>query len=568
MSYEVLFLVFGFVGGLREPASGGWTLTPKLHAPAESRATETTILFTWTPAIHSIEQVGKYELSCRYPKTVIDADSQYMPKATEDGDYPTSAVTGRDWVTEWSSWYSIYTGLGRQFLFDTSIHMTGIIGRKFFDCRVRATTEATGLISDWSLPVQAHTVIAGDKDRFVLEIVGTGRNNPATSLVRIGSQILYKRSDSKGFILIVLDRRDMSVAYSGVYNVYEDSEASQTMSEKIRSYGPLYWIIVASSYAWEWHTTPTLTDTLLDYGAYYVGQWSRVFSGTDSVQSSSRGVDLAEMASEDSFGHPYAFLGWYGCGMGNCHESIQLNTGHYLATGKAQKAILRLPVYFNYMLGRYMIGVVGAEGGESADLWRRGQIPKPATLHSPYSAVTIGEPPFWRIQSDGLYAPYIGNLWNQLEYLIVANDTGIDRENGVRNYGYEIIQQIGNQPPQVYRDPRRNVQTELERIWGGPSVRYSAFDGLVIPASASVETVRVCGEILNNRWKPGVGCPQYDSIATSQIPMLQFGIGMWPMVCDASRAGRCGSPVPSSFTPFTSKPDPSASVSVVTENWP
>jgi hypothetical protein len=181
--------------------------------------------------------------------------------------------------------------------------------------------------------------------------------------------------------------------------------------------------------------------------------------------------------------------------------------------------------------------------------------------------------PLWRIQQDAVHAPYIGSLWNQLEYLIVANDTGVDSSNGVRNFAFEIIQQIGNQPAQVYQDPRTNVMTELERIWGGPIKRYSANAATVLPSSTSVDTSRICPTLLENRWNPGTGCALYDSSSTDSIPLLQFGVGMWPNVCDTTRSGRCGNLIApaSSFIPFTAIAQPitnfATQVTINTETW-
>jgi hypothetical protein len=549
-----------------QPLSGGsssWSQLPTIHPIGGSRSTETTILVTWSIADHEIETIGHYKIRVRFPIQVAESERVYLPKYSNiTAAFPETVVNNREWAVSWSPWYVVYAGLGRQFMFDTSHHLGGVVNRRYFDFQVSAVTAETTIQSPWSNAVQGYTVLEGTRDRVIVELTGTGRNNVGLTKVLLAGQTLLNRADLIGLTLFVLDRRDLSVAFTQTYNTYASELEARNMAQKIRSYGPNFFILVVSSGAWEWHATPTLTDILEDYGAYYFGQWSRVF-GADTVQYSPY-ADLAETSSQDSFGHPYAFFGWYGLGAGGGFESLQLNTGHYLVTGKAAKAIIRLELYYSYMFEKYMV----SSNREilSAEFFTKGQSPQPGTVYAPLPLVG-NPPPVWQVQPVSLYSPYIGNLWAQLEYLMEANETFTVPEYNVTNYGFEIVQRLVNRPAQVSNDPRTNVLTELERIWGGPSLRYSnVSSGTLLGASASAGTVRVCPNVLANRWNPGTGCAVYD--ATGANPLLQFGVGVWPSVCYQSI---CGDSIVTSFYPLIGKPtditDINTQVTVNGEVW-
>ena len=573
MTVELFVLLFcmGDVVGILQPtgSSGSWTSLPVIHTPSGSRSTTTTILLSWTPGEHSIETISHYEIQARFPTEIADSDQVVLPLyGSVASAYPQTVVDNREWAVSWSPWYTVYSGLGRQFLFNITNQFSGvgIDNQRFFDFQVRAITVESGLQSAWSDSVQGHTVLEGDRDRLLLELIGTGRNNVGFTKVVVGGNVLLNRADMKGLTLIVLDRRDLSVAFFQTYNTFDFVFESSAMAQKIRLFGPKFFILVVSSGAWEWHATPTLTDALEYYGAYYVGQWSRVFAGTSSVQFSPY-ADLAETASEDSFGHPYAFFGYYGLGAGGGYESLQLNTGHYLATGKAEHAIIRLELYYSYMMGRYMVGTNEGKFPLSSDFFVKGQAPRPKTVHAPLPSF---DPPVNQIQPIPAYSPYIGSLWAQLEYIMESNQTYTVPEYNVTNDGFEMVQRLLNRPAQVSSDPRRNVVTELERIWGGPSLRYSSVTGNLISSSAATGTTRVCPDILLYRLAPGFTCPAYDTDATVGIPLLQFGIGMWPTICDHS-SSHCGDPIPTSFSPLIPKPiditDINSEVTVITDTW-
>ena len=574
------FIIFLVLVGVREDCvarlqpnggTGEWLSIPSMHAPLGSRSTETTIMLSWTWAEHEFETIDLYEVQVRFPTEVAESENIYLPKAASiSAAYPESIVANREWAVSWSPWYTVYSGPGRQFLFDKTQQLggPGAADRRYFDFQVRAVTRESTLTSDWSPIVQGYTILEGSQDRVLLELVGTGRNNAGYTKVVLGDRELLNRSDLIGLTLLVIDRQDLSVVFIQTYNTFEYESESLDMARKILSYGPDYFIVIVSSGAWEWHATPVLTDALERYGGYYVGQWSRVFTGTSSLQYSPY-ADLAETASEDSFGHPYAFVGRYGFGAGGGYESLQLNTGHYLVTGKAERAIIRLELYYNYMFGRYMIGTP-REGKKpiSADWFVRGQAPRPHTLHAP---LPKSDTPVWQIQTVPPYVPYVGSLWAQLEYIMESNQTYTVPEYNVVNYGFEILQNLDNRPDQISDDPRVNVMSELDRIWGGPSLRYSADgSGDLLPASVTTGTDRICPDILENRLSPGVGCPDYDTSATAGIPLLQAGVGMWPTICDTSGTN-CGSPISTSFPALIAKPiditDISTDVTSTTDTW-
>ena len=54
-----------------------------------------------------------------------------------------------------------------------------------------------------------------------LHLRGTGRNNHNSSLFMIDDTVLLDHAFYKGLYLAVLDRRDLSLAYSGFFNTSE-----------------------------------------------------------------------------------------------------------------------------------------------------------------------------------------------------------------------------------------------------------------------------------------------------------------------------------------------------------
>jgi hypothetical protein len=560
----IFFLLVGIASSLPFPdtSTGSWTLSPQIDAPTESRSTETTIFLTWSQGAHSLEPLSRYEVQARYP-TAISPNDQYLyfPKPTQDGYYPDRSID-RPWAVSWSDWSDVYIGMGRQYLFSVS-QFTGLSNQRVFDFRVRAVTSGS-LTSDWSTVVPAHTILEGGKDRFLVELVATGKNNPGMSSIKIAGVTIFSRRDKVGLTMAVVDRANFQLLSVDTFDTFNDRAESRRLASSIRACGPEKLVLIVSSHGWEKSFTTNLADAMEMYGAYYVGQWARVFDAPP-IQPNPY-ADLTGTQSSDSFGHPYAFIGMFGLGMGNGFESIQLNTGHYLTTGKAEPAIIRLSFYYNYMFGKYMVGSEEMSVTRSADWFVKSQAPRPGTVHAP---IPGGPDPISlsSIQPQPKYAPYIGTLSHHIEFLMEANETVVLDQFNTTNFGFEI-RQDNFFSQTITDDPREKILiTELEYVWGGPSVRYN-FDGSeVLSASASTNTNRVCPDILPYLWMQGTGCSVYDDpVATATVPMLQYGIGIWPTVCAASRAG-CGAATPMVSFSMISKPTISASVTVSTDMW-
>ena len=519
----VLALTLAMCTGLRFPdaSSGRWVKTPIIQPFHAARATEESILVAWSIAHHSLEAVDRYELRVRWPLAVEPHDSNLISRTTPDGLYGEDKISNRSWAHVWSEFSLAYIGKGRQVNFTIPDRLVGVNGTvRVFDFQVRAITE-TDEWTDWSPSVLGHTLVPGVNERFNVELIGTGRNNPMHSQIIVAGTAVFNRTDLRGFALAVFDRKNFNLTKLDEYDVFESDSEADRMADDMLAQGPDKYVAVVSGYAWEWHFSVRLSKVFEFFGGYYVGQWSRVFE--NSIQPSEY-ADLQETASQETFAHPYCFFGSYGWGAGNGIESIQLNTGHYLAVGKAERAIAKIPIYYNYMLGRF---IVGSEWeARSSDYFVKSQIPRAGTLHSPIKVENVVTPAF-QVQPQSMYAPYIGNLHQTIEYLMEANETVVWDEFNATNYGFEIVQVLSRLPdPLVSSDPRAGtfLQTELERLWGGPSARDH-------PPSVEVGTTRVCPDILKNR--ESLNCSSYDSVS---FPLLQFGIGLFPTTCHSGNA--------------------------------
>ena len=524
----LLTTTYGVLFPNRDPVPSDWVASPYLHPFHPCRAGPDSVLLTWSSALHAVEPIAFYEIQVRWPLSVEPNDYRLISRATPDGFAPTDWVSNRTWASTWSDYVSVYSGGGRQWRFNTR-QITGLNDQKVFDFRVRAHNDE-GAVTEWSDPVLATLFLPARKERFSIELIGTGRNNAQFSQIVVDGTVLFNRSDLVGFALAVFDRSDVALTHFDMYDVFRSSNESARLASDVRANGPDKFIAVVSGYAWEWHLTPGLAATLELYGAYYVGQWARVFA--NQVQPSPY-ADLAETASQDAFGHPYALLGYAGLGMGNGYESLQLNTGHYLATGKAERAIIRLGMYFNYPLGRYFVAATSESAKPlSHEFFSKSQIPRSGTLHNPVPRTVASS---FQIQLQSTYAPYVGNIWNQVEYLMEANETIVLDEYNATNFGFEIVQVSWLPDPLVSLDPRAGdlLETELERVWGGPTARVSGINSsFPLPGSVSVGVERLCGRALDFRQFTHSGCDYYDnSTLTADVPLLRWGVGLWPGEC-------------------------------------
>ena len=550
------FYLFLALEGLKfpsPPTSGQWTATPSLQPFLESRATSSSILLAWSLGRHSLYGIDRYEVRVRWPLTMEIYDFKFYPLATSAGMFPSL-----DRAKSWSSYFPVYSGLGRQFSFESAqISGVQVNNQRIFEFSVRAVTDDDAFSSPWSAPVLMHTVFQdATLERFYVDLVGTGRNNAGYSSIFVKGESVFHRTDLKGFALAVFDRSDFSLKFFDQYDVSSTESESLRMANDLATHaGPEQYIAVVSGDSWEWKATPLLSKTLEGYGAYYLGQWAHVFS--NQVQPSPY-ADLSETQSQDSFGHPYAFFGCAGWGPGNGYESLQLNTGQYLAREKSETAKIRIPLYYNYMLGRYFIAPF-AQGIYTHEFFSKSQLPKPGSLHNP---VPFRKTAPIQISLQSKYAPYMGNLWNAIDYIREANETVILDEFNTTNSGFQIVQQMTYLPnPLVTEDPRPSniFETELERIWGGPCARYSQVTGELLSNSVSVSTTRICPSIFTDQV-----CLEYDDGVTG-VPLLEFAVGLWPTVCSSQDTGCISQTTLSSFSVIApSRPSNDVTVSIKT----
>ena len=520
MRHWIVFLI----GYVWSDPDVSWISQPILHPFHECRATETSILVAWSLGDHASEEMSHYEVRVRWPMAMEQYDYRLQSRPTENDFFAINRVLNREYVKRWSDFFIGYTGRGRSWDFVVSDQLQNANGTvRVFDLQVRAVT-VNGIKSDWSAPVLTHTVLPNEQERFLVELTGTGMNNAMASKIIVNGVSIFDRTDLRGLALAVFNRANFALEHIDVYDVFADVSESVRMTHDIVQHGPDKFIAVVSGDAWERNLGPQLASALETYGGYYVGQWARIFSS--SIRSSEF-ADLSETASGDTFGHPYALWGMWGLGMGGGIESLQLNTGHYLVTGKSERAIVRLQVYYNYMLGRYF---VSRSEARTADFFKKAQRPVSGTLHNPATKVVKFD---YTIQRLSLYAPYIGNLHRSIEYLMEANETVVRDEFNATNYGFEIVQNLEHLPdPLITVDPRADMQTELERVWGGPTRRFSGYKaGEALPGTVETTTPRKCADLLALRFSNDLGsiCPNV--VDSGNVDLLKFGKGLFPTIC-------------------------------------
>ena len=557
--------LFSGVYGLRFPTFtvDGWESVPVLHESHPVRTSSDKILLLWSAGAHSIGETVGYEVVVCWPMSINVYDWDFYPR-------PSLNNPAADWAESWSDWTMVYTGMGRQFEFDIASQVPGglLVDQRVFFFKVRAVCDlSVSCLSEWSNEIYTNVLLEGPKERFTLELIGTGRNNAGLTRVTLDGEPIVSRANLVGLTVCVFSRTDFALVSTTTYDTHNDKEASTLLANDIRAIGPEYYISVVSSGEWELNFTPTAASALEQIGGYYVGQWARVFSIT-SIQFNPY-ADIAEWSSSDSFGHPYALFGHFGLGMGNGYESLQLPTGHYLALGKADYAIIRVGLYYNYPLGRYVVAA-DLTSGESSPYFTRSQYPATGTLHAPVpDSRTIF--PLYQIHPTSEYAPYVGNLWNQVEYIMESNETVYLPQYNLTNFGFQIVISLWLPSPFVGSDPRRDteLESELERVWGGPSWRVSGIDSSVsLPGTVMVNTERPCPESLIMRADVG-SCSNYDdSTLTATSPLMQYGVGQWPMICSTDRTGCEDPPIETTYVAKINPPtNIQATVAIVEDSW-
>lgn len=321
--------------------------------------------------------------------------------------------------------------------------------------------------SAWSEIQTTHTVLSASVDKINFYIRGTGKNAPDFSIIKMNRQVLYKRRDQTGLVLAVFSRLDLSLKWLETYDTHRNRTASLQMSKDIRMFNQSYFVVVLSTIAWEWRCTRTLAHTMEYCGAYHFGQWVHIFA--EQPHYASPESDLQQDASQDEFGHPYAFIGIPGIGTGQGWESLMYNTGQYAPKSEVNtpKAIIRGVAYYDYVarIFRLQDMVVNKVG-----FFEKNQPPGYESIHQPIPVRKAKPPPVGSLMLARQYAPYVGTMRRHITSVIEANQTVPPF-----NYAFSLTTVAGVR--KVDPRPKSMYQTELERLWSGPSARYWPHNG-------------------------------------------------------------------------------------------
>jgi hypothetical protein len=196
-------------------------------------------------------------------------------------------------------------------------------------------------------------------------------------------------------------------------------------------------------------------------GAYHFGQWVHIFAEQPHYESPKS--DLQQSATQDEFGHPYAFIGIPGIGAGMGWESLMYNTGQYVPPPSVltPRAVIRGVAYYDYVSRMYRLSDMKVP---KADFYVRNKPPPHETFHNPLPARKF-QKPFTSIMISPPFKPYVGTLTNRITQLIEANQS-------VPPFNYAFVLESVAGVQRVDPRPKSMWQTELERIWSGPSARY------------------------------------------------------------------------------------------------
>lgn len=488
---------------LFRPTNLEWTVPSILPVPI-SRSTTRSILLSWTPAVCSAATVENYELQV----TCVNCFNNF--------------------------WSTIFLGKGRFFKWET---LDVVPGTAYY-FQVRAI-DSLGNPSPWSANRTAYTLLPAQEERFPIELIGRGRNNPGQVSIAIGGTAVYNCSNETGLVLAVFTRSNFNMISLDTFDTFNNVSASDALATALLSLNSSVFVVLVSSDAWELNTISRLASAVEYCGGYYFGQWSRM-----PVTSWSPYADTAETADSTYFGHPYAFIGVPGSGTGMGFESIQLVTGQYLAFNKSPRAIIRAVVFFDYLQGQYKLSNVRTN---TADYFKRQQVPSPSTLHNPLPSGRLKIPASF-VERPSFYVPYIGSMPYQAEQLISANASYSKPGYNLTNTGFQIMLNRSLPQPLNYLDPRNGsfFQTELERVWGGPSPRTDLTTGALLRPEQSAMNFdqRVCSDYLlwrfnssNSACSSGQCCEDFNAPGVSQF--MQYGIGLWPGLCVNATSPEC-----------------------------
>lgn len=330
-----------------------------------------------------------------------------------------------------------------------------------------------------------HTVLGASLDKINLIIRASGKNSPDYTEIAINRVTLYKRRDETGLVLAIFSRLDFSLHWLKTYDTHRNRTASLEMSKDIRSFNQSYFIVVASSIAWEWQATRTLAHTMEYCGAFHFGQWVHIFSEQPHYESPKS--DLQQTARQDEFGHPYVFVGIPGIGAGHGWESLLHNTGHYIPTKTvlSPRAMIRGIVYYDYVARLYRIQEMKIN---KADFYIKNKPPVSESIHNPLPA-SKGSSALHSTMLPPPFSPYVGTLQNHITSLIEANET-------VPPFNYAFLLYTVAGVMRVDPRPRNLWVTEYERVWSGPSARYWPHNGTMLNPGLLLDQ-RNCTDFLN-----------------------------------------------------------------------
>jgi len=451
----------GSIAGRTTRHSAQWQ--PPLLQPWDPlRSTSTSITVSWTAGWNPWCDVAYYELQARRPaghplKLASRLGLQYGEADTESDIPFEQKVTMQD--EAWTQWGLQYKGRGRVF---TKLVELGTPHAVQFRVRACGKVFLDGC-SEWT-PVQTtHTVLSAAQDKVNFHIRGTGKNAHNYTVIEINRITIYKRRDETGLVLAVFSRLDFSLQWLRTYDTHRNRSEALLMSKDIRRFNQTFFIVVASAIAWEWHAPQSLVKTMEFCGAYHFGQWAHIFGEQKHYESPAS--DLQQTASQEEFGHPYAFIGIPGIGTGNGWESLMHNTGHYLPiNAKPQEAVIRGVSYYDYVFRLYRMQDVFPT---KSAFYMKATPPSAGTFHNPIpqikrAAMSSNMPISSMLPS---YVPYVGSLQKSITVIIEANET-------VPPFNFAFL--LVTSAEVRYTDPRpRNFWvTEIERIWEGSSARY------------------------------------------------------------------------------------------------
>ena len=487
------------IAGLLMPALH--PVAPVFHPFTLSRATTRSILLSWTPS-------GSMEIS-HYELQVL--------------------------LGEWSA---VYLGKGRVFSWEAN---GSVIPGNAYSFRIRSVSPR-GLASAWSAELLGHTLLPAQEERFPLELVGMGKNNPGHAKLVIDGFAVYNSSTATGLVLGIFARSNFNLVSLSVYDTFNDAAQADVMASALLALNSSYLVMVVSSDAWELNAHARLARAIDFCGGYHFGQWSRMPPVAVSAYT-----DITETADGSNFGHPYAFLGIPGSGAGMGFESLQLATGHYLAYNLAPRAVVRAIIFFDYRSGQYQIRNAATN---SADYFKRQQVPQPNTLHNPLPEDRVVAPASF-IERPSAYVSYLGSMPWQIELLLAANSSYPKPEYESTNTGFQIVLSRYLPYSLNYVDSRTGsfLQTELDRVWGGPSLRIDITTGALLNsalADALLMEDRPC--YAHMLWRFNVSsetcaifgsgcCTEFDNPGSP--PLMKYGIGLWPSLCVNSESDSC-----------------------------